>query len=354
MLILILNSATEDVPPLSGNLWGNIFIGICIVLLLFCSALMSGSEAAYFSLSPKEKQKLKEGTDTSSHLVMNLLERPNRLLSIILQANNLVNILIVLLTSLLLTRLFDFTGYPVLEFIICTVVVTFVLVLFGEAMPKLIGTRSPVKFAKFTSGMLSLLKIVTVPLDKLTDKVIEGRRRTKALTEEEEEKAYKMLSGAVEMTMAEDVKQKSLLNKILSLPKKSVSQIMKPRIEVETLNMEMTNEEVISIATECGYSRLPVYKDNLDDIRGFLYIKDMLPYIMSRSGKFDWRKHIRQAYFVPGSMKINDLLEELRKRRLHLAIVIDEYGGMDGIVTMEDILEEIVGEITDESDTQQN
>lgn len=348
--MLLISSSPDDVP-LSGNVWEFILIGIFILLLLFCSAMMSGSEAAYFSLSPKETQKLKDGDDASSRRVMKLLAAPNRLLGTILQANNIVNILLVLLSSLLIDRLFDFTGHPVLEFVVCTVIVTFFLVLFGEAMPKLIGTQYPVRFAKFTSLPLSLLKHTTVPIDKVMDKVVEKKKHNKTLSEEEEEDAYEMLRGAVEMTVTEDASQKKLLKKILTLPQKTVSQIMMPRVDVETISMDMDNDEVIRVANECGYSRLPVYKDDFEDIRGFLYIKDMLPYIMSRSKKFDWRKHIRQAYFVPGSMKINDLLEELRQRKLHLAIVVDEYGGMDGIVTMEDILEEIVGEISDESDT---
>ncbi len=348
---MLLLSSSPDEVPLSGNLWENIFIGLFILILLFCSAMMSGSEAAFFSLSPNETQKLKDGDDPSSRRVMKLLATPNRLLGTILQANNVVNILLVLLSSLLISRLFDFTGHPVLAFVVCTVIVTFILVLFGEAMPKLIGTKSPVKFSKATSLPLSILKHVTLPIDKVMDKMLEKRKHSKTLSEEEEENAYKMLSGAVEMTMTEDARQKKLLKKILTLPKKTVSQIMTPRVDVETVNMDMDNEEVIRIANECGYSRLPVYKDDFEDIRGFLYIKDMLPYIMSRSNKFDWRKHTRQAYFIPGSMKTNDRLEELRLRKLHLAIVVDEYGGMDGIVTMEDILEEIVGEISDESDT---
>ena len=347
--MLLLSSSPDDVP-LSGNVWELILIGILILLLLFCSAMMSGSEAAFFSISPKETQDLKDGEDSSSRRVIKLLSTPNRLLGTILQANNIVNILLILLSSVLINRLFDFTGHPVLEFLVCTVIVTFVLVLFGEAMPKILGTQYPVRFAKFTSLPLSLLKHTTIPLDKIMDKIGEKKRRGKTLSEEEEEDAYEMLRGAVEMTVTEDASQKKLLKKILTLPQKTVSQIMMPRVEVETISMDMDNEEVIKAANECGYSRLPVYKDDFEDIRGFLYIKDMLPYIMSRSKKFDWRKHIRQAYFVPGSMKINDLLEELRQRKLHLAIVVDEYGGMDGIVTMEDILEEIVGEISDESD----
>lgn len=337
-------------------------MGLCIVLLLFCSALMSGSEAAFFSLSPKETQTLKDNEDNGSKRVIRLLSTPNRLLGIILQANNLVNILIVMLSNALMSRLFDFSGHPVLEFVICTVVVTFLLVLFGEAIPKLVGTKNPVSFARMTSRSLSILKNFTIPADGLIEKIVDKFKINKGNTEEDGEDAYKYLNGAVEMAIPEDPKRKQFLKRVLDLPKKNVAQIMKPRVDVVTLEMSMSNDEVIEIASKCGYSRLPVFKDNLDDIRGFLYIKDMLPYIVNKAEQknsghengekrvFDWRHHIREAYFVPGSMKIVDLLEQFRAKKLHLAIVVDEYGGMDGIVTLEDILEEIIGDITDESD----
>lgn len=326
---------------------------------------MSGSEAAYFSLSPKETQRLRESEDAGSRRVIRLLSAPNRLLGTILQTNNLVNILIVLLSNTLMGRLFDFSEHPVLEFVICTVIVTFLLVLFGEAIPKLIGTRSPVSFARMTSRTLSVLKQITIPADRLIEAIVEKVKMKRAGQEEVEEENYKYLNGAVEMAIPEDPERKQFLKRVLDLPKKSVAQIMKPRVDVVTIEMSMSNDEVIEIASKCGYSRLPVFKDNLDDIRGFLYIKDMLPYIMKKaeneaetsgSGNggekraFDWRHHIRTAYFVPGSMKTVDLLEKFRAKKLHLAIVVDEYGGMDGIATLEDILEEILGDITDESD----
>lgn len=334
-------------------------MGICIIFLLFCSAMMSGSEAAFFSLSPQETEKLRKSADKNSKRVINLISRPNDLLGTILQVNNLVNILIILLSSALISRLFDFTGHPVLEFIVCTVIVTFVLVLFGEAMPKLIGNSRPVSFSRAMSMPLSILRPLAKPINKLMD--LFTKNVDAGISQDVEDDPYKYLSGAVEMTIPSNPEQKKILKRILSLPKKNVTEVMKPRVDVVTLEMDMSNEEVIKIATECGYSRLPVYKDNLDDIRGFLYIKDMLPFLLSANSnqapdrtspakKFDWRSHIREAYFVPESKKTIDLLEEFREQKKHLAIVVDEFGGMDGIVTLEDILEEIVGEITDESD----
>ncbi len=363
---MLLSSVADDVPPVSGSaIIENIFIAIFIIILLFCSGLMSGSEAAYFSLSPQEKEQIKGSDDKRGRRVITLLSKPNNLLSVILQANSLINILIVLLSNILLSRIFNFNDNPLLEFVICTIIVTFFLVLFGEALPKILGTQKPVSFSKFTSGTLSILRHITLPMDKGINYIVKTFENARPHSNEEEgqkEEEYKYLSDAVDMTLPQNTKQKRLLKNILTLSQKSVAQIMKPRVDVVTIDIEIDNDQVIEIANKCGYSRIPVYKENLDDIRGFLYIKDMVPYIISKKGgdentfsttnikKFDWRKRIREAYFVPGSMKINDLLEELRKRKLHLAIVVDEYGGMDGIVTMEDILEEIVGEISDESD----
>ena len=333
-------------------------MGICIVLLLFCSALMSGSEAAFFSLSPQETDKLRKAGDNRSKKVIHLISKPNELLGTILQVNNLVNILIILLSSALISRLFDFTGHPVLEFVVCTIIVTFVLVLFGEAMPKLIGTSRPVSFSRMMSAPLSFLRPIAAPINKLME--LFTKNVDAGISQDVEEDPYKYLNGAVEMTIPSNPEQKKILKRILSLPKKNVTEVMTPRVDVVTLNMDMSNEEVIKVATECGFSRLPVYKENLDDVRGFLYIKDMLPFLLPENSvqnvskssikKFDWHSHIREAYFVPESKKTIDLLEEFRAKKKHLAIVVDEYGGMDGIVTMEDILEEIVGEITDESD----
>lgn len=359
---MLLSSTAEDVPPVSGSLAENILIIVFIIVLLFCSALMSGSEAAFFSLSPKEKEFLKNSDDKKSRRVISLLAQPNNLLGTILQANAIVNILIVLLSNVLLSRTLDLSTHPVLEFLVCTVIATFLLVLFGEAMPKQIGTKSPIKFSRFTSRALSILRYVTVPIDRSINYLVEKFNNVRPHSEEDDEaqkeEDYKYLSDAVDMTLKADNQQRNLLKRILNLPQKNVSAIMKPRVDVVTVNMTMTNEDVVAVASECGFSRLPVYKDNLDDIRGFIYIKDMLPFIKQKAADsnekiFDWKKHIRKAFFVPGSMKISDLLEELRNKKLHLAIVVDEYGGMDGIATMEDILEEIVGEITDESDTEQ-
>jgi CBS domain containing-hemolysin-like protein len=180
-------------------------------------------------------------------------------------------------------------------------------------------------------------------MKKLTSKISDNLESKGEVTLEE-------LSEAVDIATPSTSQEKKILKGIVKLPTTSVEKIMKPRVDVVAIDIDATNEDVIKLANECGFSRLPVYQEDLDDIKGFLYIKDMLPYLVDKSGEFNWKDHIREAYYVPESKKINDLLEEFRQKKMHLAVVVDEYGGTDGIVTLEDILEEIVGEIVDESD----
>lgn len=320
---------------------------LSVITLLICSALISGSEVAFFSLTPGQKDALKTDGDEKGEKVLGLLSNPDHLLGTILQANNIVNILIVLLSTMLIGKIFDFSGHPILEFLVSTVIVTFILVLFGEVLPKLFATQYNVQFAKFMAGPISAISPVAKPFNKLMGKLtqkISDRFDTKGDVTLEE------LSEAVDLATPTASDEKKLLKSIVKLPTIGVKKIMKPRVDVVAIDIESTNDEVVEIATECGFSRLPVYQEDLDDIKGFLYIKDMLPYITSKCESFNWKDYIREAYYVPESKKINDLLEEFRDKKMHLAVVVDEYGGTDGIVTLEDILEEIVGEIVDESD----
>lgn len=324
-----------------------IVLSCSILGLITCSALISGSEAAFFSLTPGQKDALRQEGDPRGERVLWLLSNPDYLLGTILQANNVVNILIVLLSTMLIGSLFDFAGSPVLEFVVNTILVTFFLLLFGEVMPKIIATHMPVKFAKMMAMPISALYPITRPFSRLmtgfTAKISESLGQKGEVTLEE-------LSEAVDIATPTASEEKKMLKGIVKLPTTCVEKIMKPRVDVVAIDIDSTNEDVIRIASECGFSRLPVYQEDLDDIKGFLYIKDMLPYVVNRNGSFNWRDRIREAYYVPESKKINDLLEEFRSKKMHLAIVVDEYGGTDGIVTLEDILEEIVGEIVDESD----
>lgn len=322
-------------------------LSFSVLGLIICSALISGSEAAFFSLTPGQRDALKQEGDPKGERVLWLLSNPDNLLGTILQANNIVNILIVLLSTMLIGRLFDFSGHPVLEFLVSTILVTFFLLLFGEVLPKIIATHFPVKFAKFMAMPISALYPVAKPFNILmgnfTSRLSDSLGQRGEVTLEE-------LSEAVDIATPSASEEKKMLKGIVKLPTTSVEKIMKPRVDVVAIDIDSTNEEVIRIASECGFSRLPVYQEDLDDIKGFLYIKDMLPYIVDRNAPFNWKEHIREAYYVPESKKINDLLEEFRNKKMHLAVVVDEYGGTDGIVTLEDILEEIVGEIVDESD----
>lgn len=333
-------------PP-SSLTFEFLWMSISLISLLVCSALISGSEVAFFSLTPQQLDSLKNREDEKGEKVIQLLSNPDYLLGTILQANNLVNILIVLISTLLLGLIFNFEGNPLLEFLISTLLVTFILVLFGEIIPKLIATQYPVQFAKFMAGPLSVISVICVPFNflmgKFTKKVSNKISIGGEITLEE-------LSEAVDIATSSASEEKKILKGIVKLPTTSVQKIMKPRVDVVAIDIESTNEEVVKIATECGFSRLPVYQEDLDDVRGFLYIKDMMPYLLEGNNDFDWKNHIREAYYVPESKKINDLLEEFRSKKIHLAVVVDEYGGTDGIVTLEDILEEIVGEIVDESD----
>ncbi len=318
-----------------------------IIGLLICSALISGSEAAFFSLTPGQRDALKQEGDSRGEKVLELLSNPDFLLGIILQANNIVNILIVLLSTMLMGHLFDFTGYPVLEFLVNTVCVTFMLLLCGEILPKIIATHFPVQFAKMMAAPLTFLfplaKPFNILMKKLTSKISDNLESKGEVTLEE-------LSEAVDIATPSTSQEKKILKGIVKLPTTNVEKIMTPRVDVVAIDIDATNEDVIKLANECGFSRLPVYQEDLDDIKGFFYIKDMLPYLVDKKGEFNWKDHIRDAYYVPESKKINDLLEEFRQKKMHLAVVVDEYGGTDGIVTLEDILEEIVGEIVDESD----
>ena len=321
-------------------------MGISLILLLVCSALISGSETSFFSLSHKQLEKLKGESDKRSQNILRLLGNPDFLLGTILQANNCVNILIVLISSILLGHFFSFEGNPVLEFVVNTLLVTFILVLFGEVLPKILATQIPEQFAKFMSGPLIFLGPVTRPfnwlMSKITDKLNNIHTHSDVTLND--------LAQAVDIATPSASQEKKILKGIVMLPTTDVCKIMKPRVDVVALDIEMDNKQVIDTAIECGYSRLPVYQEDLDDIKGFLYIKDVLPYLMDSDKTFKWQDYIREAYFVPESKKINDLLEEFRSKKMHLAVVVDEYGGTDGIVTLEDILEEIVGEIVDESD----
>lgn len=338
-----LYSSVQNIPIESFNFIDIIFI-IILLFLLLCSALISGSEVAYFSLTPGELVKLKEkGYDK----VCNLHKKPNRLLATILISNNFVNVSIVILSSWLVNSLFDFSHNPVLGFIIQVILLTFAILLFGEIIPKLYANRSQQKVAIFMAGPLTILSWVFRPLSVLLIKstsIISKRMAKK------DGLSIDQLSKALELTEDSEINdEKDILEGIVRFSNIYAIDIIRPRINVIALDIEDSFEKVREVVVEHGYSRLPVYSENMDTIEGVLYVKDLLAHLQEGS-HFKWQTLIRPAYFVPETKKINDLLEEFQTKKVHLAIVVDEYGGTSGIVTMEDILEEIVGEINDEYD----
>ena len=322
----------------------DIILAIILLLLLLFSASASASEVAYFSLTPKELDDLKE---KGCNKVLNLLKKPDLLLSTILITNNFVNVGIVIISSYLVNTLFDFSAYPLLGFIIQVIVVTFVILLLGEIIPKLHANRSQMKVAMAMAGPLTFASYIFRPLSCLLIKstsVISKRISNK------EGVSIDQLSKALELTHDDDIdNEKDILEGIVRFSNIDAIDIIQPRINIIALDIEDSFDVVKENVIKHGYSRLPVYRENLDNIEGILYVKDLLAYL-KQSPDFKWQSLIRQAYFVPETKKINDLLEEFQLKKVHMAIVVDEYGGTSGIVTMEDILEEIVGEINDEYD----
>ncbi len=320
---------------------------VVIVLLLFCSAMISGSEVAYFSMKPLHIFNLKElPISRQEQMVLNLLEKPERLLANILITNNFINVGIVIIAAHVTGSLFDFSATPVLGFVIQVVAITFLLLLFGEIMPKVYANRFAPQFARMMARPLSILDRLFQPLIFILIKStgLVNRR----LAKKRQNISMDDISEALDLTdVVKD--EKEMLEGIVRFSNLEVSEIMKPRTDVVAVDLETELNSLIGLINESGYSRIPVYEETSDHLKGILYVKDLIPYINQKE-HFKWQKLIREPFFVPETKKINDLLKEFQEKKIHLAIVVDEYGGTEGIVTMEDILEEVVGEITDESD----
>ncbi len=317
---------------------------IVLLFLLLCSALVSASEVAYFSLTPGELEKLKRDGFNN---VYKLHKKPNRLLATILISNNFVNVAIVIISSYLVNSLFDFSHNQTLGFVIQIILITFIILLFGEIIPKLYANRAQTKVAIFMATPLLFLMWLFRPLANLLVKSTSVINKKVA---KKEGLSIDQLSKALELTKESEInEEKDILEGIVHFTNIYAIDIIRPRINIVAIDIEDTFEQVKATVTEHGYSRMPVFRDNLDTIEGVLYIKDLLAHL-KEDADFKWQSLIRPAYFVPETKKVNDLLEEFQIKKVHLAIVVDEYGGTSGIVTMEDILEEIVGEINDEYD----
>lgn len=342
-----------DYIPLTGQIFTGTFtfidliFVIILLLLLLCSALISASEVAYFSLSPSQ---LKYLEDNGYEKARNLQQKPNRLLATILISNNFVNVAIVVLSTYLVNSLFDFSAYPTLGFIIQVIVVTFVILLAGEIIPKLYANRSQLNMVIFMAGPLTFLSRLFRPLSAL---LIGSTSIISKRMDKKDNLSIDQLSKALELTKDTAInEEKDILEGIVRFGNIDAVDIIRPRINVIAIDGSSSYQQVKEIITEHGYSRMPVYEENLDNITGILYVKDLLQHLDEKED-FHWQTLIRPAYFVPETKKINDLLEEFQTKKVHLAIVVDEYGGTTGIVTMEDIIEEIVGDINDEYDEQE-
>lgn len=323
---------------------------LSMLVLLFFSAMISGSETAFFSLTPQHLSELRESQTSSGKLMLWLLERPKRLLATILIANNFVNVAIVILASYIAALWFNLASFPILAFLVQVIVITALILLLGEILPKMYASVYPVRFAKNMAGVLKGLIRVFYPFSSLlvsSTSFLDKRiaRKSHIISRSE-------LSDAIEITAGESTHEegKKILQGIVKFGDIEVKEIMRSRVDVVALDIQASYMEVMDVIVQSGFSRIPVYTANFDNINGILYVKDLLPHL-NKDTKFNWEKLIRDAFFVPENKKINDLLQEFQERKIHLAIVVDEYGGTSGIITLEDVLEEIVGEITDESDS---
>jgi putative hemolysin len=320
---------------------------LLLIILLLGSALISASEVGFFSLKPSdikelEERKLKKGT-----LVLKLLEKPERLLANILIANNFINISIVILSAYVTQNIFDFSASPVIGFLVQVVIITFIILLIGEIIPKIFATENNIKTALNTAFPLSLLSKMLHPFTSFL--IWSSSFAKKHIAAKKPDLSINDLSDAIEITSDSLSEEKNILEGIVKFGNTAVSEIMRPRLDIVAIEFSSPLSRILSLIVETGYSRIPVYEETLDNIKGILLTKDLLPYLYHED-QFRWQGLIKDAYYIPETKKIDDLLVEFQKKKNHLAIVIDEYGGTCGLVTLEDILEEIVGEISDESD----
>ena len=326
---------------------------IVILLMLFFSALISGAEVAYFSLAPNDVESLNNDKSKKARLTLKLLEKPNKLLATILITNNFINISIIILSAYLTASVFRFPENSIIEIIIQIVVITFVIVLFGEITPKVYANRNALVFSKWMSIPLNLSSKIFSPLSFILTS--STRFIDKRFKQKKEVVSMDEIAEALQLTTAsqQNEEEQKILKSIVKFGNIDVKEIMKSRVDVVAIDENILFEKVIELVVDSGFSRIPVYKEKFDDVIGILYVKDLIPHLDKKSD-FKWQDLIRSAYFVPETKMISDLLKEFQDKKIHLAIVVDEYGGTSGIVTLEDILEEIVGDITDEFDDDGN
>lgn len=321
---------------------------VLLFFLLLCSALISGSEVALFSLTRTDIEKRLDAKSKRILIILSLLERPKKLLATILVANNFINIGIVILFAYLSSDLFTGVKSPVLKFTIEVVIVTFLILLFGEILPKIYASRNNLKFATLMAYPIKVLDVLLSPISLPMRSITIGIHNK--LGRQKSNLNVDYLSQALELTSEEDTtrEEHKILQGIVSFGNTDTKQVMRPRIDIFALNIELKYAEILPEIVKNGYSRIPVYKDNIDSIQGILYAKDLLPYLERK--QFDWTSLIREPFFVPENKKLDDLMLEFQDKKVHLAVVVDEYGGTSGLISLEDIIEEIVGDISDEFD----
>ncbi len=341
---LLLAISPEIADP-AFDLGGILALAIALVCLLL-SGFISASEISLFSLTQSQLEKLDE--NSQGETVRQLLSNPERLLATILIANNLVNVTIVVLCNFALGPVFSGMN-AVLSFVLQSVILTFLILLFGEILPKLYSSNYPEKWAVFAAPGLKFISTILSPASKFM--VGSTSIVNRVVTKKAQNITADDLSQALEITSGASKSDKEILEGILRYGETQASEIMTPRVDILDLEMKMKFDEVMKAVIDSGYARIPVYEDNEDNIKGILFSRDLLPYIGKVDNDFDWTTLLREPYYVPESRMIDDLLEDFRKRKQHIAIVVDEFGCTQGIVTLEDVLEEIVGDIDDEYDT---
>ncbi|MBU2554633.1 MAG: gliding motility-associated protein GldE [Bacteroidetes bacterium] len=345
---LSFTSLVQDswITAMEADTW--IFLLIILVLLVF-SALISGSETAFFSLSPFDLTTLKNRGEKKDLAILALLEKPKRLLSTILIANNFVNVGIVILSAFIVDNFVSPNYHPALIFFIQVVVVTSILLIFGEIIPKILANKEPMMVANLMVNNLRFLISLFKPLSSLL--INSTRLIDKRIKKKSHPLSMSDLSDAIDLTVGESITdhEKKILKGIATFGETEATEIMQSRVNITAIDASAHYTEVLQTVLESGFSRIPVYKESLDEVVGILYIKDLIPHL-NKPVFQDWISLLRPPFFVPENKRINDLLQEFRQKKNHLAIVVDEYGGTSGIITLEDIIEEIVGDISDEFD----
>ena len=344
---IVLNLNSTDLAESSGLIAGL----LAVVFLLFCSAAASASETAFFSLSPSHLNEIRSSKTTVNLRIVHLLENSKLLLATILILNNLVNVGIVIISTFLVNHYLDFSANPLLGFLFQIVIITSLLLLLGEIMPKVLATRNPVKITSMLATPITILQKVLYPFSWLlvtSTRFIDRRqaKRNHNITLDD-------ISNAIDITADGNVDEEDrrIMKSITRFVDINAREIMSPRVDLTAIENNTPFSKVQKIIIGSGYSRIPVYNDTPDTITGILYIKDLLPHL-SKDDSFNWESLVRPPFFIPENKPINDLLQEFQAKKIHLAVVVDEYGGTSGIITLEDIIEEIVGEINDEFDVE--